>query len=261
VIVKKVPTSKQVAPKSKALNVRALVDYIAGPEAGGDREKVEYRGAINLLNIDHDAGVQEMIDLAETARRSPQPVQHWILSWREGEQPSPAQADEAVAMFIREMGLGGHQAIYALHRNTKNCHLHLAVNRVDPDTERLVTVNNGFDHEVAHRAIARIEQRQGWEREDRGLFVSRQDGELERARPRGGRERQPTGPARDFEERVGERSAQRIAIEVAAPIIRHARTWGEVHAARRRARLQDRQPGAPGVDRSQARAPSLWPRP
>ena len=35
-IVKKVPTSKRAAPKSKALNVRALADYIAGPRAGGD---------------------------------------------------------------------------------------------------------------------------------------------------------------------------------------------------------------------------------
>jgi len=230
-IVKKVPTSRQVAPKSKALNVRALVDYIAGPRAGGDREKVEYRGALNLLNIDHDGQVQEMIDLAELARRSPQPVQHWILSWREGEQPSPAQADEAVGLLLEEMGLAAHQAIYALHRDTRNCHLHLAVNRVHPDTEKLITVNNGFDHEVAHRAVARIEQRQGWEPEDRGLFVARQDGELERTRARGGQQRQPTGPARDFEERVGERSAQRIAIEVAAPIIRQASTWGEMHAA------------------------------
>jgi hypothetical protein len=247
VIVKKVPTSKQVAPKSKALNVRALVDYIAGPKAGGDGEKVEHRGALNLLNLDHDAQVQEMIDLAEIARRSPQPVQHWILSWREGEQPSPAQADEAVAMFLGEMRLAGHQAVYALHRNTKNCHLHLAVNRVHPDTEKLVTVNNGFDHEVAHRAIARIERHQGWEREDRGLFVARQDGELERSQPRASRQRQPSGPARDFEERVGERSAQRIAIEVGAPIIRQARTWGEMHAALARERIRFERKGSGAI--------------
>ena len=95
-IVKKVGTSKTTAPKSKASNVRALIDYIAGVAAGGDGEKVEHRGAINLLNIDHDGQLQEMIDLAEVARRSPQPVQHWILSWREGEQPTHAQANEAV---------------------------------------------------------------------------------------------------------------------------------------------------------------------
>ena len=92
VIVKKVGTSKTAAPKSKASNVRALIDYIAGVATGGDGEKVEHRGAVNLLNIDHDGQVQEMVDLAEVARRSPQPVQHWILSWREGEQPTRVQA-------------------------------------------------------------------------------------------------------------------------------------------------------------------------
>ena len=158
-IVKKVGTSKTTAPKSKASNVRALIDYIAGVAAGGDGEKVEHRGAINLLNIDHDGQLQEMIDLAEVARRSPQPVQHWILSWREGEQPTHAQANEAVGMFLAEMGLREHQAVYALHRDTHNCHVHIAVNRVHPTTEKVVTVNNGFDLEVAHRAIACIEQR------------------------------------------------------------------------------------------------------
>ena len=230
-IVKKVPTSKAAPTKSKARNVRALADYIAGPHAGGDAEKVEHRGALNLLNIDHDGQVDEMIDLAETARRSPQPVQHWIMSWREGEQPTPAQANEAVAIFLDEMGLQGHQVIYALHRDTQNCHLHLAVNRVDPETEKVVTVNNGFDHEIAHRAIARIEQRQGWQREDRALFVARPDGDLERSQPRGERGRQLSSRARDFEERAGERSAQRIALEVAAPIIHEAGSWDEMHQA------------------------------
>jgi hypothetical protein len=73
VIVKKVGTSKSAAPKSKASNVRALIDYIAGVAAGGEGEKVEDRGAVNLLNIDHGGQVQEMADLAEVARRSHQP--------------------------------------------------------------------------------------------------------------------------------------------------------------------------------------------
>jgi hypothetical protein len=231
VIVKKVGTSKTVAPKSKASNVRALIDYIAGVTAGGDGEKVEHRGAVNLLNIDHDGQVQEMIDLAEVARRSPQPVQHWILSWREGEQPTRAQADEAVGMFLAEMGLGEHQAVYALHRDTHNCHVHVAVNRVHPATEKLVTVNNGFDLEVAHRAIAGIEQRQGWEREARGLYVVGADGRAERLKPRSGVERQPSGRARDIEERTGQQSAERTAIEEAAPIVRQARSWRELHDA------------------------------
>ena len=230
-IVKKVPTSKLAPAKSKAHNVRALADYIAGPKAGGAGEKVEHRGALNLLNVDHEGQVQEMIDLAETAKRSPQPVQHWIMSWREGEQPTSAQADQAARMFLDEMGLAGHQALYGLHRDTENWHLHLAVNRVHPETEKLVTVNNGFDHEVAHRAIARIEHAQGWQREERGLFQMREDGRVERARPRDEQERKPSVRARDFEERVGARSAERVAIEDGAPAIRAAGSWREIHEA------------------------------
>ena len=230
-IVKKVPTSKLAPAKSKAHNVRALADYIAGPKAGGAGEKVEHRGAVNLLNVDHEGQVQEMIDLAETAKRSPQPVQHWIMSWREGEQPTSAQADKAAKMFLDEMGLAGHQALYGLHRDTENWHLHLAVNRVHPETEKLVTVNNGFDHEVAHRAIARIEHAQGWQREERGLFQMREDGRVERARPRDEQERKPSVRARDFEERVGARSAERVAIEDGAPAIRAAGSWWEMHEA------------------------------
>jgi Relaxase/Mobilisation nuclease domain/Large polyvalent protein-associated domain 7 len=230
-IVKKVPTSKLAPAKSKAHNVRALADYIAGPRAGGAGEKVEYRGALNLLNLDHEGQVQEMIELAETAKRSPQPVQHWIMSWREGEQPTAAQADKAAKMFLEEMGLAGHQALYGLHRDTENWHLHLAVNRVHPETEKLVTVNNGFDHEVAHRSIARIEHAQGWQREERGLFHMREDGSVERARPRDEQERKPSVRARDFEERVGARSTERVAIEDAAPAIRAAGSWREMHEA------------------------------
>src|SRR5262245_40718770 len=167
VIIKKVPMKKAAAAKSKAVHVRDLCDYIAGPDAGERDEKVEHRGAVNLLNLDHETQVQEIADLAEAAKHSPQPVQHWIMSWRPGEQPTAIQADQAVRMFLGEMGLSEHQAIYALHRDTDNCHLHLALNRVHPETERAVTVGKGFDIEVAHRAIARIEHEQGW-RHERG---------------------------------------------------------------------------------------------
>ena len=134
-------------------------------------------------------------------------------------------------MFLAEMGLGEHQAVYALHRDTHNWHVHIAVNRVHPTTEKVVTVNNGFDLEIAHRAIARIEQSQGWEREARGLYAVGTDGRVGRLRPREQGERQPSARARDLEERTGQRSAERIAIEEAGTIIRQARSWRELHTA------------------------------
>lgn len=246
-IVKKVPTSKKAPLKSKGLHARDLCDYIAGPDAGGGDEKVEHRAAVNVLNIDHDGQVQELADLAEAARRSPQPVQHWILSWRSGEQPTAAQADDAVRMFLDEMGLGEQQCIYALHRNTDNSHLHLAINRVHPETERVVTVNGRFDIEVAHRAIARIERAQGWQREAGGRYRVLDSGEVQRA-PKAAEpvERAPNTPARDFENLTGQKSAQRIAIEDGGPVLRKARHWDELHAglAERGMRFERKGSGA-----------------
>jgi hypothetical protein len=246
VIVKKVPTNKAAPAKSRARHARDLCDYIAGPNAGDADEKVEHRGATNMLNIDHASQVDEMAELAETAHRSPQPVQHWIISWRQGEQPTAAQADEAVRMFLGELGLGDHQCLYALHRNTDNYHLHLAINRVHPETERVATVNGRFDIEVAHRAIARIERAQGWQREARGRYLALDSGEMRRAPNPEPPQRQPTTRGRDLENQTGEKSAQRVAIERAADVLRRARHWSELHSllAERDMRFERKGSGA-----------------
>ena len=166
-IVKKMPTSQKAARQEQGANVRALADYIAGPGAGGEGEKVEHRGALNLLNIDHDGQVQEMIDLAEIAKRSPQPVQHWIISWRETSSRRRHRPTRRSGCSSARW-VSPAPSIYAFHRDTNNWHLHVAVNRVNPETEKVVTVNKRFDHEIAHRAIARIEQGQRWQRRGAG---------------------------------------------------------------------------------------------
>ena len=245
-IVKKVATKRSAAPKSRALHARDLCDYIAGPNAGDNDEKVEHRGSLNLLNIDHQAQVAEIGELAETARRSAQPIQHWILSWRQGEQPTADQADGAVRMFVGELGLAEHQVIYALHRDTDNYHLHLAINRVHPESERVVTVNRGFDLEIAHRAIARIEHAQGWEREANGRYQVLAHGELSREPAVDAAPRQPSTRARDLEIQSGDKSAQRKAIEEAAEVLRKAADWREIHArlAEREMRIEPKGSGA-----------------
>ena len=120
-----------------------------------------YAGGRGFISDSHAAQREEMIALASEAVRSRNPVNHYIMSWREGEQPSPAQIEEAVSIFVEELGVQAHQAIYALHKDTDNLHLHIAINRVHPDTLKCVEINRGFDIEAAHRAIARIEHESG----------------------------------------------------------------------------------------------------
>ena len=233
-IVKKVKNPRKSA--SKAVRVRGLSDYIVAPEREGSDEKCVYAGARGFLSADLQSQQAEMLALSQEAVRSQDTINHYVLSWREGEQPTPGQVEEAIDIFLDELGLQEHQAIYGLHADTDNLHLHLAVNRVHPETLKVIKPNQGFDIEAAHRAIARIEHAQGWQREHHGRYrVSDQGldkgGELELDRvPRDpDRVRQPASPKRDMEQRTGEKSAERIAMEDGAPVIRRASSWQQLH--------------------------------
>ncbi len=240
---------KKIKPKlvdgkvpGRARYVRDLTDYMAAPDEG---EKLLLLGGVGFHSDDFAARQVEMMSVAHEAVRSDLPVQHWVMSWREGEQPTPEQVEEAVSIFLSEMGLAGHQAMYALHQNTDNIHLHLAVSRVHPETEKVIKVNRGFDYEPAHRAIARIEHRQGWQSEPNALFRVLEDGQVVKA-DRAKKSKEPARKARDMEARTGERSGQRIAAEELAEIIKASSSWAELHSklAEHGARFETKGSGA-----------------
>ncbi|HGO6081602.1 TPA: TraI/MobA(P) family conjugative relaxase [Burkholderia cenocepacia] len=215
-------------PKPKAKHVRDLTDYIRDPQKKNPHEKVAYTSARGFLCADHVSQQAEMVALATEAVRSPNPVNHYMLSWREGEYPTPAQVEQAVDILLAELGLVEHQAMYALHQDTHNLHLHVAVNRVHPDTLKVIKPNGGFDIEAGHRAIAKIEAIQGWSSEQNSRYKVDANGEA--IREASSSRKAPSQKRRDMEVRTGEQSAERIAIEAAAPIIRAAASWAELHA-------------------------------
>lgn len=225
-IVKKIERSRI---KRKAASIHALADYIRAPQKRNPAEKVLYAAGRGFLTDSHAGQREEMIALASEAVRSKNPVNHYVMSWPEGEQPSPAQIEEAVTIFTQELGVPDHQVIYALHRDTDNLHLHLAINRVHPDTLKCIEINRGFDIEAAHRAIARIEHAQGWQPERNARYQVLESGELGREHLDPDKPRQPGQRQRDMESRTGEKSAERLAIEEGAPIIKRAQSWAQLH--------------------------------
>lgn len=225
-IAKKIKSSRT---KSKAASVRDLADYIRAPEQQNSGEKVLHSGGRGFIGSSHAAQREEMVALAAEAVRSKNPVNHYVVSWREGEQPSRQQIEQAVDILLDEFGLQGHQVIYGLHQDTDNIHLHLAINRVHPETLKCVEINKGFDIEAAHRAIARIEHAQGWQRERGARYQVLENGELGREHRDSEKPRQPGQRKRDMENRIGEKSAERIAIEDGAPIVRRAQSWAQLH--------------------------------
>jgi len=133
-----------------------------------------------------------------------------------------------VDIFLERMELSGHQAIYGLHYNTENYHVHIAVNRMSPETGKVVQPHKGFDIEAAHRIVAEIEQRQGWSREENGRYMVDESGRIVPV-PRSESGPTPKAVALDFEARTGEKSAQRIAQERGHAVIKNAASWSELH--------------------------------
>jgi hypothetical protein len=228
-IVKKVKNPQKSA--SKSVRVDRLVDYICDPEHENSNEKCLYAGARGFISSDYASQKAEMLALSQEAVRSRDTINHYVLSWHEGEQPTPEHVEAAVTIFLDELGLTGHQLMYGLHADTDNIHLHIAVNRVHPDTLKVIKPNRGFDIEAAHRAIARIEEVQGWQRERNGRYQVLENGDVARGMRDLDAPRQPEQAKRDMEQRTGEKSAERIAIEEAAPIIKRAASWRELHEA------------------------------
>src|SRR5690606_209437 len=169
----------------QSARVAALSDYVLDMDsnAGGVSagEKVDAFGSINLTGQALPEWQMEMLAVAARAPRSRNPVEHYVLSWQQGEHPDAPQAEEAARMFLETLGLERCQAIWALHANTDNDHIHIMVNRIDPATGRALQAGDGWDIDAAHKAIALIEERQGWAREEGALYFARQ-GELHDAR-------------------------------------------------------------------------------
>ncbi|SIO61565.1 Relaxase/Mobilisation nuclease domain-containing protein [Paraburkholderia phenazinium] len=215
---------------SKAKRITELIRYCLNPDDGEGAEKCVYSGALGFLTDGRAAWTAEMIALSEEAVRSKDTVSHFVMSWPESETPSKKQIDEAMAIFLRAMGFAGHQAIYAAHTDTDNFHVHVVVNRVHPETHKMVAVNKGFDLEAIHMAIARIDSVQGWKRSPNARYYVDDSGTVERV---GGRRsairREPGYKKQDQENRTGEKSVERMAIERAAPIILAAKSWQELH--------------------------------
>ena len=239
----------------KAARVAGVVDYITEPENVNSIEKCIHSEAVNFLSHDLKSQKAEMTALAQEAVRSKDPIDHWVLSWKENERPTPEQAREAAAIFIKQCGLEGHQYVYGLHDDTDNVHVHIAVNRVHPDTGKVVKINKGFDKEAGHQAIAIIEKKQGWSVEENARYRTNDRAELiidpATKRPQifteGEKQQQPTAKAQAMEIQTGQKSAQRVGIENAAPIIAQATTWKELHAAMAEAGMQYQRKGSGAV--------------
>lgn len=227
-IHKSIPNPDKSA--SKSTRVSALVRYVTNPDDGA---KCVHMGALNFVSegSDIDGIIAEMTAVSEGATRSRDPLHHCVMSWPEGEDPTPEQIDEAVQIYLAHVGMAHLLCVYAMHQDTDNVHLHIVLLRAD-DAGRVHKINGGFDKLAGAEAVAMIEAAQGWKPEANAAFISLENGEVVRSMTQKTlAEDRPPAPdhVRDESYRRGEKSALERAQDACGNIFKEAETWQDLH--------------------------------
>ncbi|EDL1977462.1 hypothetical protein CQE65_14070 [Salmonella enterica subsp. enterica serovar Typhimurium] len=104
--------------------------------------------------------MQSVVDRKRSTRSDTDPVFHYILSWPEHECPRPEQIQDCIRHTLNRLGLTGHQFMAAVHTDTDNLHVHVAVNRIHPETFRTRAVGMAIDR--LHKACRELEIKHGF---------------------------------------------------------------------------------------------------
>lgn len=241
--------AKRVSAPKKTSSIRRLVNYIADPvkqgaiqqagkPAGIDRlasymDKPE--AAIRISNCGFDTMAAVVWEIQATQKKNTRSqndkTYHLVISFREGEQPASEILEAVEDGVVERIGYGEHQRISALHTDTNNWHLHVAINKVHPGTFR--NVEPFFDKFKMLEACRELEK-------EFGLLP---DNGVQPNKPT------PMNPAQDKEAHTGIKSLvswvkEKAADEIKAVLGDEEPTWSELHKILNRYGLTIRPRGA-----------------
>lgn len=204
-----------------------------GAELAGSAEQPHRVGQVRITNCDDVdvAGATAEIQAvqARNTRSKADKTYHLVFSFPAGEQPTAEQLVDIEDALCSAIGLGEHQRISAVHHDTENLHVHVAINKVHPRTYR--NVEPYFDMPKLQEACIAAEIKHGLTRTNHGI----------KAETRAAKKAVPSGAPTDAAEFL------MWVKERAAPILRGSASWSEANRHLSRHGLEVRLLGAGAV--------------
>lgn len=137
-----------------------LTSYITNAQ-----EKNERVGKVSITNCESQTVEWAIAEITATqnqnTRAKTDKTYHLILSFRAGEQPSEDVLTHIEQRICEGLGYDEHQRISAVHHDTDNLHIHIAINKIHP--ERLTILEPYYDKKTLGKLCAELEQRFGLE--------------------------------------------------------------------------------------------------
>ncbi|HCW69909.1 MAG TPA: relaxase [Thalassospira lucentensis] len=203
-------------------NYTRLGEYIAAAQ-----EKGEKLHQFWIRNCDAGTNIEDL-DLAlleiEAVRRQKPDIAdktyHLVVSFRPGDQDKLTKDDLMAieAEYAKALGYADHQHVAGTHINTDNFHMHIAFNKVHPETLKVITPHRDFN--ILAKVSREMEKKYGLAI-DPGMTD--------------GKKRDPnklSPAARDYEAHTWQESFQRHILKYQEEIIEglgKAKNWQEAH--------------------------------
>lgn len=163
--------AKHVAMRSLGKSdFASLVNYIT------DAQSKDHRlGAVTVTNCEATSvpdAISEVLATQFMNRRARgDKTFHLIVSFRVGEQPDDSALQAIEARICAGLGYGEHQRVSAVHNDTDNLHLHIAINKIHP--VRHTMHEPYYSHQTLAGLCSVLEQDYGLERDNHAPHRSR----------------------------------------------------------------------------------------
>ena len=134
---------KEIKSTKYTRSLKGLLKYMQDTSNNG--EKVDFSKMSNCVSDDIVLAEVEMaITQDKNTRTKLDKTMHLVVSFPVNEIPSRAQLDDIEQNLAESLGLGKHQRISVAHSNTENYHLHIAINKIDPENYKMVNPYGNF---------------------------------------------------------------------------------------------------------------------
>lgn len=136
-----------------------LVKYIIRGDAMALDEGIDV--IISNCGVDDPAVAIKIVEATQNLnqRAGNDKTYHLVVSFREDDSPTREQLVDIERSLVGALGFGDHQRIAAIHRDTDHTHLHVAINKIHPESLRIVEPFRDFY--VLDEMCAQLEQKHG----------------------------------------------------------------------------------------------------
>ena len=155
--------AKLIAPRAAGRSDFAgLTRYLVLKPAG----EIAYTQATNC-GVDDPLVAAKVVAATQAlnTRTQRDKTMHLVVSFPGNESPNEEQLRDIEETICQQLGMADHQRLSVAHRDTDHAHLHIAINRIHPET--LNAIDPFYPFYKLDSACAVLEQRHGLARDNR----------------------------------------------------------------------------------------------